>query len=185
MKDKDLYFLSNGIFWKKARVKVVLDGTSEQVLGGNMQTDVGLIIGMSLWADSVGPANEALITTTQAMNLYLSILTGGKKFIPDLRLDDLLNVYNGSPVASGKLWTEFNLPWWAMDFQTSSIINPLLLEGPVVWINLFYIPKSQYNLPPLGAEGASLTKVPIQYSQPIPVPQSSPPPTPTAPGVNQ
>jgi len=193
--EESLYFLHNGIFWKKSRIKLRLDGSNDQILGGTLQTDIGLIFGLSVYADSVDPSNIQLITTTQATQLYLNVITGGKNYIPALRLDDLLNVYAGSPIVQNEIYRKVNIPYWAFDLNTSTISNPTLIggatggvaSGPEVWINLYYIPKSQYNMPPLGEEGNSLQKVPAMYVKHTPVPQSetSVPVVPAAVAPNQ
>lgn len=116
-------------------------------VGKNLPTDVGFIYGLSTYADSQDSDGNQLITTTQAMGIYLSLVNGASTFFNQIRLDDLLNVYAGSPVVKPNQFMPVNLP--IFDLSKSNYFNPFTYSSAVVTtvihLKLWYIQKSQFD----------------------------------------
>lgn len=136
-----------GLTSQTQNIVVALDGTPSQKLGGQLQTDAGLIYGFNIWCDTVDPQGNPLITTTDATNLYLNLKIGATDRIEVLRLDDLLSVYAGAPVGRYGTYKKLIVPWYTISLDKSTIENPTAITGtppPEVWINMYYINMDDY-----------------------------------------
>jgi len=109
-------------------------GSSSFEIGKNFPTDMGFIYGLACYADGVDSANNPLITTTQAQNMYLCAKDGATEFITDLRLSDMLNEFAGSPVVRPEKYMPINIP--SFDLSKSVYKNPLLFAGTNITIRL-------------------------------------------------
>jgi hypothetical protein len=122
-----------------------------------MQSDIGYIYGMSVYADRTDPIGNIMITTTQAQNLYLQLRNGSISFGQYIALDDMLSTYAGSPVIREKKYLPFNIPGTYadhgkgapgqhFDISQSSYLNPTGIvsaaTGPPIVIRLkfWYVP---------------------------------------------
>lgn len=110
--------------------------TPEIPIAKILQTDVGWIYGLSVYADRVDPVSGIAITTTQAENLYLQLRNGTINFGQYIALDDLLATYAGTPVSRPVRYLPYNIPGTYaepngegvqphFDISTSSFLNPL------------------------------------------------------------
>lgn len=111
--------------------------------------DIGRIIGLSVYCDTVDPENNPLITTTNAENLYLALKDGATEFFIPVRLDDLLFNFAGVPVLSGEKYYPVNIPG-DFDLSTSYYINPTLITSPpdtsiMIQLNIHYINVHDYD----------------------------------------
>ena len=138
-----------GLVSRTQNIVVALNGQSKQKLGGQLQTDVGLVYGWNIYADTVDPDGDDLISTTDATNLYLTLKIGGQDAVETIRLDDMLSVFAGSPVGRAKEYLELIIPYWALSLDKSNIKNPTLVGSdgslPVVYINMRYLSMDDYQ----------------------------------------
>lgn len=150
MIDIELAIMRMGLVSRTQNIPVVLDGTPEQKLGGQLETDVGLIYGFNLYADTVAPDGAILITTTDATNLYLSVAKGADTTVFPLRLDDLLNNIAGSPLIRANKYLPLIVPYTQFSLDKSFISNPTLIglgltPGPTVFLNFYYLNMDDYQ----------------------------------------
>lgn len=113
--------------------------------------DIGRIIGLSTYCDTVDPQNNPLITTAQAQILFLALKSGATEFYTPVRLDDLLFNFAGVPSPSGLKYHSVNIPG-DFDLSTSYYINPTLIVSaaapapPItIMLNLLYINVNTYK----------------------------------------
>lgn len=111
-------------------------------IGKTLPTNVGLIYGMSTFADGLDPEGSTLISTTQAQGLYFTFQDGPTQFIETIRLDDLLNTFAGTPVLRPQKYTPFNIP--EFDLSKSFFSNPNLYVTSVIHLKIWYIQKADY-----------------------------------------
>lgn len=137
--------LRMGLRTRTQNIPTVLNGGSTQKIGGQLQTDIGLIYGLSIYADTVDPSGNTLITTTQATNLYLTIAKGAQQFVQTLRLDDLLNVFAGSPLVRLSKFTPVLISYKDFALDVSFYSNPLLISGPEIYLMMWYIDMDSYQ----------------------------------------
>jgi hypothetical protein len=122
-----------------AFVPIPTGGQQKIPVGKTMPTNVGRIWGMSIYADTIGPNGETLITTTQAQNLYLTFKDSSTEFFETVRLDEMLFNFAGVPTPSGQKWLPVNLPG-QFDLSTSFIQNPTLIASPAPPVQPIVIP---------------------------------------------
>lgn len=170
--DLEAEFLKMGIitFCDDVVTGIPLAASNEIQIANILQQDIGWIYGVSMYADSVDPQGNTLITTTQAQNLYIQFRNASINFMQYIRLDDLLNVYNGSPVIRPRGYKPVNIPGTysgssKFDISTSSYLNPTGIVSPaapaapiVVRLKLWFInsqnatelhKKGFFELPPI------------------------------------
>jgi hypothetical protein len=139
------WLLKHGCKTRVLQIKTVLNAQNSQNLGSQLQTNVGLIFGLSVYADGIDFANQTLITSNQAYSLFLNLVHGDKEIIQQFRLVDLLNQVNGSPLDRSAKYTEFIIKAEDLQLDISQYLNPLLIGGaaslatPAVVLNLWYI----------------------------------------------
>lgn len=115
--------------------------TNEIQIANILQQDIGWIYGLSMYADSVDPQGNTLMTTTQAQNIYLQLRNASVNFMQYIRLDDLLNTFAGSPNVRPRRYLPVNIPGTYMaaeehrssskfDISTSSYLNPTGVVSP-------------------------------------------------------
>lgn len=113
-----------------------------------LPTQIGRIYGLATYADSVTPAGQDLITTTDAQNLYLTLKEGMANFLEDVRLDDLLTSFSGTPVQRPYPYLPVNIPN-TFDLSTSLYANPTnILAGAnnkTIALKLWYISIDTYD----------------------------------------
>lgn len=116
-----------------------------------LPTQIGRIYGLSIYTDTVTPDNKPLITTTDAMNLYINLKHGATDFFENIRLDDMLSNFTGVPTLPSQKWLPVNIPG-DFDLSTSSYINPTSIvsaaapaAATVIALNLWYISQKAYN----------------------------------------
>jgi len=122
---------------------------SQQIeIAKQLPTQIGRIYGMAIYCDSVTPDNKDLITTTDSQFLYLTLKEGMANFIEDLRLDDMVSVFSGSPVSRPLPYLSVNIPN-TFDLSTSFYANPTgILAGAnnkTIALKLWYISIETYN----------------------------------------
>lgn len=127
--------------------------TTEIQIAKQLPTQIGRIFGMSVYCDTVTPANQPLITTANATNLYLNLVHGATKFFEVTRLDDLN--YNPAvatiAVQALEKWLPVNIPG-DFDLSTSVYFNPTGIVSAVppaaptnIALNLWYISEAAYK----------------------------------------
>jgi len=84
---------------------------------------IGLIFGLSIYADTVDPSNNPLITTANAQSLYMVLKDGPTDFFQPVRLSDMLQEFAGVPVIRNEKYLPVNIPG-NFDLSTSSYLNP-------------------------------------------------------------
>ena len=116
-------------------------------VGKNLPTDVGFVYGLSTYADGLDPDGNTLITTTQAQGIYLTLQNGATQFLAQLRMDDLLNAYAGSPVVRPDKFTPVNIPLF--DLSKSFYQNPNNYSSAIVQtsirLKLWYIQREVFE----------------------------------------
>lgn len=109
-------------------------------IGKVLQENIGFIYGLSIYADGVDEQGNTLISTAQAQSIYITFKNGATEFIETIRLDDLLNVFAGTPVVRPQKFTQVNIP--VFDLSKSFYQNPLGLgSGLTIKLKLWYIDK--------------------------------------------
>lgn len=141
-----------GLRTRVQQVKTTLNGQQSQPLGANLQTNVGLIIGLSVYTDGVDPTNQALISTAQSNVLYLQLVHGDKTIIQNLKLLDLLNQQAGTNIIRPDKYTDVLIRSEDLQLNVSQYLNPTLigsatttLATPCVILNMWYIDISDYR----------------------------------------
>jgi hypothetical protein len=120
-------------------VQLELTGEEQQKFNGELQTDIGFIYGMSIYADTVWQDNTPLITTTDAENLYLGLKNGKVYSVQFMRLDDLLQVFAGVPIIRPQPYTPVNVYHEDFNLKSSFIQNPTGIKDVNVIINMWYV----------------------------------------------
>lgn len=116
-----------------------------------LPTTVGWIFGISVYTDGVDSANNTLISTTQAQNLYMYLQNGPVQFLQEMRLSDFLNDYAGSPIVRIARYFPVNIPG-NFDLSTSQFLNPTAIASTanqppiVIRLKLYYIDKTSYKV---------------------------------------
>lgn len=107
-------------------------------VGKTLSEDVGFIYGLSTYADGVDVANIPLPSTTQCQQTFFVAQNGATIFMEPTRLDDMLNVFSGSPVVRPERYYRVNIP--RFDISKSYYANPTLITGPInIRLRLHYI----------------------------------------------
>ncbi len=111
---------------------------------------IGLIFGMAIYTDGVDPANNPLITSNDATNLYLNFKDGPTLFEDSLRLSDLNFNPSGFPNVNDKRYLDVNIPG-NFDISTSSYTNPTGIisnnesgKKTVITLQLWFISTDSY-----------------------------------------
>jgi len=112
-------------------------------IGNTLPTNVGFIYGLSTYADSVDPDGNTLITSAQAMTIYLVLKDGPTEFIQYIRMDDLLNIVAGSPLVRNQKFTSVNIP--AFDLSKSYYKNPSSVLNATIRLKLWYIQANDWK----------------------------------------
>lgn len=112
---------------------------------------VGLIFGMSIYADTVDPSNNPLITTANAQALYMVLKDGPTEFFQQVRLSDMLQEFAGTPIVRPEKFMPVNI-FGNFDLSTSSYVNPgLIVSAPVpaqptvIMLDLWFISTEAYK----------------------------------------
>jgi hypothetical protein len=114
------------------------------VIPDKLQTNIGLIYGISIYTDTVTADNQTLITTTEAGLLYLVLKKGSADFIDSIRLDDLLFQFSGVPTLPAEKYLNVHIPA-PFSLDQSFIANPTGIVAPAppgtkaIQLNLWYI----------------------------------------------
>lgn len=115
-----------------------------------LQTNIGLIYGISIYTDTVTADNQTLITTTEAALLYLTLKKGSADFIDSTRLDDLLFQFSGVPTLPADKYLPVHIPA-PFSLDQSFISNPTGIVAPAapatkaIQLNLWYINMNMYD----------------------------------------
>lgn len=112
--------------------------TAEQQfnLPKQMPTQIGWIYGLSIYVGTVTPTNTALITMTDATNLFLVLKSGQSNFIESLRLDDM--IFNQATGVRSR-YLEISVPN-DISLDASFYQNPTGIIGPKqIMLNIHYI----------------------------------------------
>jgi len=109
---------------------------------------VGLIYGLGIYTDGFTPANQPLITSTDAENIFLTFKDGPTEFFQPLRLDALIFKSSGFPLTSAEQYFPVNIQG-NFDLSTSFYANPTGVvstdeEVKVIMLNLWYISTESY-----------------------------------------
>lgn len=118
-------------------------GSANFPIGKVLPTDIGFIYGISTYADSIDPDGNALITTTQAQGIYVTLKDGATSFYEDMKLSDFLNEFAGSPVVRPDKYTPTNIP--RFDISKSFYSNPNLFVNATIRLKLWYIQENDWN----------------------------------------
>jgi len=125
-----------------------------------LPTQIGWIYGFSIHCDTVTPDNDPLISTSEAQNLYMTLKHGATDFYEDVRLDDMLTVYGGTPNQRPLNYLPASIPG-DFDLSTSYYKNPTGIVTPppapgvgtlTIALQIWYISMVTYNT--LIANGA-------------------------------
>ena len=115
-----------------------------------LPTQIGRVIGLSIYCDTVDPENRNLITTADSQVLYMVFKDGATDFFEFIRLDEMLFNFAGVPAPSGEKMLPVNIPG-GFDLSTSFFLNPTLLVSPgvpavpfVIALNVWYIDTLTY-----------------------------------------
>jgi hypothetical protein len=111
-------------------------------VGKNLPGNVGFIYGLSIYADGLDQDSNALITTTQAQNLFLTLQDGSTQFLEGIRLDDMLNDYAGTVVVNPNKFMPVAIP--AFDLSKSFYQNPNGYTGSYIRLKLFFVQKQDW-----------------------------------------
>jgi len=112
-------------------------------IGKTLPENVGFIYGISIYADSLDPVGNTLISTTQAQGMYINIRDGATTFFPAMKLSDFLSEVAGSPIVRAEKFVPVNIK--AFDLSTSSYSNPNLFTGAFIRLKLWYIQKGEWQ----------------------------------------
>lgn len=109
---------------------------------------VGLIFGLSVYTDTVTPANQPLITTADAENIYLTFKDGPTEFFQPIRLDNLNFTFVGVPNINPQRFMPVNIQG-NFDLSTSFYANPTGVASvapavTTIMLNLWYISTESY-----------------------------------------
>jgi hypothetical protein len=124
---------------------LLVAGQQLQLIAANMQKSIGRIYGMSIDCNTVTPLNAALITSAQAMSMYITFVKGTDNYFGPLRLDNLDFNPVGVPALPAQKYFPVNIPG-EIDLDKSFYSNPLLVAAVNIQLNLFYIDKATYAL---------------------------------------
>lgn len=113
-------------------------------IGKNLPTNIGFIYGMSTYADGTDPDGNTLISTTQAQNIYMTLQNGSTQFFEQIRMDDLLNVYAGSPIVRADKYMPVNIP--VFDLSKSFYQNPNSYVNSVIRLKIWYIQLNDWQV---------------------------------------
>lgn len=136
------HLMEMGIATQMDSLLIELDGSAEFQLGLKMPEQIKTIYGISVQVDGVTPNNQALITTAQASDLYLTFISGSNRFWNTVRLSDL--VYMPDPDSSAMAITDakymyVNIDAQGLSLDQSFINNPTTIAaGPIIFLNLWY-----------------------------------------------
>ena len=125
--------------------------TAEIQIAKQLPTQIGRIFGLSVYTDTVTPANQPLITSADATNLYINLKHGATEFYETTRLDDLNFNPAGVPVLPADKWLPVNIPG-DFDLSTSKYFNPTGIVSAAapaaptfIMLNLWYISTEAYK----------------------------------------
>ena len=139
--DFNSYILNCGLRTRIEQLKITINGQQNQTIGGELQTDIGVIYGLSSYTDGVAFDGSTLITTAQAETLFLNIKKGKIFTVQNLKLSDLQNEFAGSPLIRTDKYTPMIIYREDFDLSSSQIINPTLIPNgsAVIILNFWYI----------------------------------------------
>lgn len=117
-------------------------------IGKILQQDIGYIYGISSYADSTDETGTALPSTTQMQNLWFQAINGSTLFMQNWRMDDLLNVFAGTPEVRNAHYRRVSIP--RFDLSKSQFVNPTGINSGAGNINihlkLWYIKQADWQL---------------------------------------
>lgn len=113
-----------------------------------IEQPVGLIFGFSIQTDTVTPANDPLITTANAENLYLNLKDGNAEFFMPVRLDQMIFNFSGFPNTNEDRFMRVNIKG-NFDLSTSYYSNPTGIvsvedEITTILLQMWYISTESY-----------------------------------------
>lgn len=132
-----------GIPTLQTNVITLLSGQTPQKLAAQMQKSIGRIYGMSIDCDTVGTNAVPLITSANAMSLYITFVKGTDNYFGPLRLDNLNFNPIGVPNLPAEKYFHVNIPG-EIDLDASFYSNPTLIAAVNVSLNFYYIDKATY-----------------------------------------
>ena len=121
------------------------------VLPKTLQTNIGLIFGLSIYCDTVTATNQTLITTTEAGLLYLILKQGSSDFIDGIRFDDMLFNFSGVPTLPANKYLPVHIPA-PFSLDQSYIANPTGIVAPAapatkaVQVNFWYVNMAYWKM---------------------------------------
>lgn len=127
------------------QIKTTLPSTAQSSvnIGKNMPTNVGLIYGIFIYADSVVPddASQNLISVSESESIYMSLKVGMTLYVENLRLDHLI-YYNTAATAVNNTtrYMPVNIPY-NIELDKSYYLNPSGTVDKTILLNLLYIDK--------------------------------------------
>lgn len=117
-------------------------------IGKTLSEDVGYVYGISTYADSVDETGTPLPTTTDLQNIWLKLKNGSTEFYQNWRMDDLLNVFSGTPEVRDSHYRRVSIP--RFDISKSEYGNPTGISSAAGNINihlkLWYIQNDAWQL---------------------------------------
>lgn len=124
-------------------ITVPTTATTNIIIAKKLNTEIGMIYGISMDVDGKDNANNNLITLAQSALFYLTLKQGSSDFIDAMRMDKL--VFNDAQ-ATGNLsnpnrYLPVNIPG-DFSLDTSFIVNPTSIITGVISLNLWYITKA-------------------------------------------
>lgn len=131
-------------------LQTVLPTTAENQIpiAKQIPQQVGLIYGLGIYTDGFTPANQPLITSTDAENIFLTFKDGPTEFFQPMRLDALIFKSSGFPLTSAEQYFPVNISG-NFDLSTSFYANPTGVvstddETKNIMLNLWYISTESY-----------------------------------------
>lgn len=123
--------------------------SKEIAIATQLSKPLGLLYGLSIYADGITPTNDTLITQPEAESIFLNLKDGQNDFIYPIRLDELLFVNSGFPSTNSQRYLPVNINA-NFDLSTSFYANPGGIISNVdsgtkkIMLNLWYISTDSY-----------------------------------------
>lgn len=149
MSSLNTYFFHNCLRTRVEQLKITLDGSQQQIINGELQTDIAVIYGISTYTDGVAYDNSPLISTAQSESLFLNVKRGKVFTVQNLKLSDLNNEFAGSPLIRTEKYTPMIIYREDFVLSASYIANPLLIGAtgtpPNIILNFWYVDQEDWE----------------------------------------
>ena len=130
--------------------------TQQINIAQKLNTSIGLIYGISIDTQGVDPLNRALITDSDASNIYITLRQGSSDFLFQFRLNNFnfFNITGGVAGAVNALnpyrYLPVNIPGigsgQSISLDQSYYNNPTLIAAGFIKLNLWYLTPSNVTL---------------------------------------